>query len=183
MSVKNNSQRIFILVIVAVFVLTTVAITLSVIIDAARNKDSQTINSQLEDAQKQLAEQQPQEGKLEGTKLASFTPVEKTEQLQIIDLVPGTGATVAQGGTVTAHYTGALAKDGTIFQSSKDSGEPFTAPLTGVIQGWQQGIPGMKVGGVRRIVIPANLAYGNQATGNIPPNSDLVFDIELLDTK
>lgn len=188
MSVKGNSQRIFILVIVAVFVLTSVAITLSVIIDAARNKDSQSSNSQLQEVQKQLeaqqkAQQQPQEGKLEGTKLANFTPIAKADQLQITDIVPGTGAVVAKGGTVTAHYTGALAKDGTIFQSSKDTGQPFTASLDGVIQGWQQGIPGMKVGGTRRLVIPANLAYGNQATGNIPPGSDLVFDIELLDTK
>ncbi len=196
MSVKNNSQRIFILVIVAVFVLTSVAITLSVIIDAARKKDpqSQVSSAELEKAKKALADQQnqqnqqtqpitPQEGKLEGTKLANFTPVEKTAQLQITDIVPGTGAEVAKGGTVTAHYTGALAKDGTIFQSSKDTGQPFTASLDGVIQGWQQGIPGMKVGGTRRLVIPAELAYGGQATGNIPANSDLVFDIELLDTK
>jgi FKBP-type peptidyl-prolyl cis-trans isomerase len=100
-----------------------------------------------------------------------------------MDLVPGNGAAVAPGGTVTAHYTGALAKDGTIFQSSKDTGQPFTAPLTGVIPGWQQGIPGMKAGGTRRLVIPANLAYGAQEQGNIPANSDLVFDIELIDTK
>ncbi len=185
MSARGNGQRIAILVIVVVFFLTSVAITLSVIIDATRKDDAPTINSQLEEAQKQLAEQQsqPQEGKLEGTKLANFTPVEKTEQLQITDLVPGTGAEVAKGGTVTAHYTGALAKDGTIFQSSKDSGQPFTAALDGVIKGWQEGIPGMKVGGVRRIVIPAALAYGDQSAGNIPANSDLVFDIELLDTK
>ncbi len=98
-------------------------------------------------------------------------------------MVPGTGPEVAKGGTVTAHYTGALAKDGTIFQSSKDSGKPFTAPLTGVIPGWQEGIPGMKVGGTRRLVIPASLAYGDKATGTIPANSDLVFDIELSDTK
>lgn len=192
MSVKNNSQRAFILVIVAVFFLTSVAITASVIIDAIRKDDPQANNAQLEEAQKKLQEQlqqqqqqqsTPQEGKLEGTQLADFTPVETVDQLQVIDIKVGEGAAVAQGGTVTAHYTGALAKDGKIFQSSKDTGQPFTAPLTGVIQGWQQGIPGMKVGGVRRLVIPANLAYGDQATGNIPANSALVFDIELIDTK
>lgn len=187
MSAKNNTQRVFILVIVAVFFLTSVAITISVIIDAARGNDQQAANSQLEDAQKQLKEledQQPKEGALEGTKLSNFEPVENVEKLEIIDLKPGSGEEVAKGATVTAHYTGALAKNGTIFQSSKDTGQPFTAPLDGVIPGWQQGIPGMKVGGVRRLVIPAELAYGAQSPSpNIPANSDLVFDIELIDTK
>lgn len=175
--VKGNGQRIFIIVIVGVFFLTSVATTGIVIFDAVNNKDPETATTQ------ENLQNQPKEGALEGTKLAGFTPVEKTDKLEIIDLTAGSGAEVAQGGTVTAHYTGALAKDGTIFQSSKDTGEPFTAPLTGVIPGWQQGIPGMKVGGIRRLVIPASLAYGDQATGNIPANSDLVFDIELIDTK
>jgi FKBP-type peptidyl-prolyl cis-trans isomerase FkpA len=180
LSVKTNSQRIIILVIVVVFFLTSVAATAVVIYDAVKQKDSPTA-AKTEEAK----DQQPQkkEGGLEGTKLANFTPVNKVDSLQSIDTVPGNGAAVAAGGTVTAHYTGALAKDGTIFQSSKDSGQPFTAPLTGVIPGWQQGIPGMKVGGTRRLVIPASLAYGAQAQGNIPANSDLVFDIELIDTK
>jgi FKBP-type peptidyl-prolyl cis-trans isomerase len=186
LSVKTHGQRIFILVIVGVFFLTSLATTGFVLYDALHNKNKQSSSS---DAQKQIEELQKQqasqskEGKLEGTKLANFTPVEKVDSLQITDTVPGTGAEVKEGGTVTAHYTGALAKDGTIFQSSKDTGQPFTAPLSGVIPGWQQGIPGMKVGGTRRLVIPANLAYGAQGQGNIPPNSDLVFDIELIDAK
>ncbi len=178
MSVKGNGQRIFIIVIVVVFFLTSVATTGVIIYDAISNKDAdQAATTQ------QAQQNQPKEGALEGTKLAGFTPVEKVEKLEVIDLTPGNGAEVAQGGTVTAHYTGALAKDGTIFQSSKDTGAPFSTALTGVIPGWQQGIPGMKVGGVRRLVIPAELAYGNQATGNIPANSDLVFDIELIATQ
>lgn len=121
---------------------------------------------------------------LEGTKLADFIPLGKTKvaNLEVIDTVIGGGAAVPAGATVTAHYTGALCKDGTIFQSSHDAGEPATFPLDMVIDGWKQGVPGMKVGGTRRLVIPSEMAYGSvRAAANIPPNSDLVFDIELVD--
>jgi FKBP-type peptidyl-prolyl cis-trans isomerase len=118
---------------------------------------------------------------LEGTKLASFEPLETVEELQIIDIAEGSGDVVPEGATITAHYTGALCKDGTIFQSSHDFGEPVTFGLGQVIKGWTQGVPGMKVGGTRRLVIPSPLAYGSaRAAANIPPNSDLVFDIELV---
>lgn len=119
--------------------------------------------------------------KLEGTKLANFTPIKKVEQLEIIDTIEGTGDITPEGATITAHYTGALCKDGTIFQSSHDFGQPITFGLDQVIAGWTQGVPGMKVGGVRRLVIPSAMAYGSvRAAANIPPNSDLVFDIELV---
>jgi FKBP-type peptidyl-prolyl cis-trans isomerase len=101
-------------------------------------------------------------------------------ELQIIEVAEGTGDVVPEGATITAHYTGALCKDGTIFQSSKDFGGPITFGLNQVIAGWTEGVPGMKVGGVRRLVIPAAKAYGAQSPApNIPANSDLVFDIEL----
>lgn len=119
--------------------------------------------------------------KLEGTKLTNFNPIPKVETLEIIDTVVGDGDEVQPGATITAHYTGALCKDGTIFQSSHDFGDPITFPLSQVIPGWTQGVPGMKVGGTRRLVIPSELAYGSaRAAANIPPNSDLVFDIELV---
>jgi peptidylprolyl isomerase len=118
---------------------------------------------------------------LEGTKLAEFTPKSAVTELEVIDLVPGTGQEVAPGATITAHYTGALVADGTIFQSSKDSGSPATFGLGQVIAGWTQGVPGMKIGGTRRLVIPAAQAYGAHSPApNIPANSDLVFDIELV---
>lgn len=118
---------------------------------------------------------------LEGTKLADFTPIAKVDSLQSIDIVVGTGDTVPQGAKITAHYTGALCADGTIFQSSHDFGKPATFGLNQVITGWTEGVPGMKVGGTRRLIIPAALAYGSaRAAANIPPNSDLVFDIELV---
>lgn len=119
--------------------------------------------------------------RLEGTKLANFEPRQKVEQLEVIDIQEGTGDVVPQNATITAHYTGALCKDGTIFQSSHDFGDPITFGLTQVIRGWTEGVPGMKVGGVRRLVIPSDMAYGSvRAASNIPPNSDLVFDIELV---
>ena len=119
--------------------------------------------------------------KLEGTKLANFTPIDTVPELQVIDTVVGTGDEVQPGTTITAHYTGALCKDGTIFQSSHDFGDPVTFPLDRVIAGWTEGVPGMRVGGVRRLVIPSTKAYGSvRAAANIPPNSDLVFDIELV---
>ena len=117
---------------------------------------------------------------LEGTKLKDFKPIDKVEELESIDIKVGDGAEVPKGATITAHYTGALAKDGTIFQSSHDFGNPATFGLHQVIKGWTDGVPGMKVGGTRRLIIPAVQAYGSSSPShNIPPNSDLVFDIEL----
>lgn len=121
---------------------------------------------------------------LEGTKLANFEPINKVDELQIIDIREGDGEVVIGGATITAHYTGALAAEGTIFQSSHDFGEAVTFGLDQVIAGWTKGVPGMKVGGVRRLVVPSVMAYGSRrAAANIPPNSDLVFDIELIAIK
>ncbi|HRF28755.1 MAG TPA: FKBP-type peptidyl-prolyl cis-trans isomerase [Candidatus Saccharibacteria bacterium] len=118
----------------------------------------------------------------EGTKLADFEPREGVKELEIIDLDVGTGEEVRPGATITAHYTGALCKNGIIFQSSHDFGKAITFPLNGVIAGWTQGVPGMKVGGTRRLIIPAEMAYGSSSPAkNIPANSDLVFDIDLME--
>ncbi len=118
----------------------------------------------------------------EGTKLADFAPLDRVSELQIIDIEEGTGAVVQPGATITAHYTGALCKNGIIFQSSHDFGKPISFGLNQVIRGWTDGVPGMKVGGMRRLIIPSDMAYGSaRAASNIPPNSDLVFDIELVD--
>ena len=119
--------------------------------------------------------------KYEGTKLTDFSPIETVDQLQINDIEAGDGATVEPGATIEAHYTGALCKNGIIFQSSHDFGRPITFGLDQVIAGWTQGVPGMKVGGMRRLIIPAEMAYGAASPApNIPANSDLVFDIELI---
>lgn len=118
--------------------------------------------------------------KLEGTKLANFTPAGPVAKLEIVDIIMGSGEVVPEDATITAYYTGALASDGTIFQSSHDFGKAITFGLSQVIEGWTKGVPGMKVGGTRRLIIPAAQAYGAQSPApNIPANSDLVFDIEL----
>ncbi len=119
--------------------------------------------------------------KYEGTKLFGFDSRGLVAELEIFDMHPGTGEEVRPGATITAHYTGALVKNSIIFQSSHDTGKPVTFSLNQVIQGWAEGVPGMKVGGTRRIVIPAAKAYGaNSPAPNIPANSDLVFDIDLM---
>ena len=123
--------------------------------------------------------------KLKGTALQDFTPYgkkNKVTELESIDLVVGDGPEVPVGATITAHYTGALVADGTIFESSHDyAGNVVTFGLDEVIEGWTKGVPGMKVGGTRRLLIPAAMAYGHRrASASIPPNSDLVFDIELV---
>lgn len=129
-------------------------------------------------------EQKPgADGKYQGAQLVGFKPVKHVAYVQCQDIKVGTGATAALTSTVTATYTGALASTGKIFQSSLDTGQPFTTPLNQVIQGWQAGMPGMKVGGTRRILIPAQYAYGQTGGPGIPPNSDLVFDVTLLAVK
>ncbi len=108
----------------------------------------------------------------------------------VTDVVNGIGDEALPGMVIIVHYTGWLfdpaAKDqhGRKFDSSRDRGQPFSFPLGGqrVIRGWEQGIPGMKVGGTRRLVIPPGLAYGARGAGNgvIPPGATLIFEVELL---
>lgn len=126
------------------------------------------------------------------------------DKLQIEELVIGTGKAAERGALITAHYTGYL-PDGMVFDSSHQRGQPFEAVIgTGrVIKGWDIGVLGstyakdigydsqltdsdlapMQVGGKRKLIVPSNLAYGERAVGKIPPNSDLTFEIELLDVK
>jgi FKBP-type peptidyl-prolyl cis-trans isomerase len=101
--------------------------------------------------------------------------------LGIQDLVVGGGPVAAAGDTVTVHYVGTLTS-GARFDSSYDRGQPFTFRVGAgqVIAGWDQGVPGMRVGGRRRLTVPPSLGYGNQAVGPIPANSTLIFEIELL---
>ena len=139
------------------------------------------------------------------TSLASSTPVEvppvsrssavqevnvdamvTTESgLQYLDLVVGTGAAASPGATAVVHYTGWL-EDGTKFDSSLDRGDPFQFVIGEgmVIQGWDEGVASMKVGGKRELTIPSNLAYGDSGyAGVIPPGATLIFEIELLELR
>jgi FKBP-type peptidyl-prolyl cis-trans isomerase len=114
-------------------------------------------------------------------------------QLKIVDQKLGDGATAENGKSAVVHYTGWLYDPGTKemkgkkFDSSRDRNEPFSFPLGQgrVIKGWDQGVAGMKVGGKRTLIIPADLAYGARGAGDglIPPNAALLFDVELVGVK
>ena len=101
--------------------------------------------------------------------------------LGIQDLVVGTGAVVGNGDLATVHYVGTFT-NGTVFDSSRARNQPyqFRVGTGAVIRGWDQGVPGMRIGGRRRLTIPPSLAYGSSGSGPIPPNSTLIFEIELL---
>ena len=113
-------------------------------------------------------------------------------QLQKTDVKQGTGAEATAGKVVIVHYTGWLydpaapGQKGKKFDSSRDRQVPFDFPLGAgkVIRGWDDGVAGMKVGGQRTLIIPADMAYGSRGAGGvIPPNATLIFDVELLDVK
>lgn len=121
-----------------------------------------------------------------GIPVPSDLPVVKKTELEggliAEDLKIGEGYEVKPGGAVVAHYHGTLKSDGKVFDSSFERGQPIGFPLSGVIPGWQKGVPGMKVGGIRRLTIPYALAYGeNGQPPTIPPKADLVFVIQLVD--
>ena len=125
-------------------------------------------NPSQKDGEKQVEELSEQEGGV--------------SELNIEDIVVGGGEEAKDGNKVSVHYVGTLT-DGTKFDSSRDRGDPFTFTLGAgeVIKGWDQGILGMKVGGTRKLTIPPELGYGEAGAGSdIPPNSTLIFEVELL---
>lgn len=104
-------------------------------------------------------------------------------ELIIEDIEEGSGEVVVESGDdIVIHYKGTLA-DGTVFDSSYDRGEPFQTQIGvgQVIKGWDEGVLGMKPGGKRKLVIPPDMAYGEQGQGSIPPNSTLIFEVELIE--
>lgn len=101
-------------------------------------------------------------------------------ELTTEDIIVGTGAEAIATSTLTVHYTLMAWSTGKIVESSWTSGQPATFPLAQVIAGWQQGMPGMKVGGRRLLVIPAELGYGAQGAGPIGPNETLIFVVDVL---
>ena len=108
--------------------------------------------------------------------------VQMASGLGYVDLVDGQGARPAAGDSVSVHYTGWL-KDGTKFDSSVDRGQPFEFAIGRgrVIRGWDEGVASMKVGGKRKLIIPAHLGYGERGAGGvIPPGATLIFEVELL---
>jgi FKBP-type peptidyl-prolyl cis-trans isomerase FkpA len=119
---------------------------------------------------------------LQGATMSEAKTTTTASGLKYEDVKLGTGETATAGKTVSVHYTGWLT-DGKKFDSSKDRGQPFEFPLGGrrVIAGWDEGVQGMKVGGVRKLTIPPALGYGARGAGGvIPPEATLVFEVELL---
>jgi peptidylprolyl isomerase len=108
--------------------------------------------------------------------------IQTTSGLEYVEIAEGTGARPKQGDTVSVHYTGWL-KSGQKFDSSVDRGEPFAFPLGKgrVIKSWDEGVGTMKVGGKRKLIIPAHLGYGGRGAGGvIPPGATFIFEVELL---
>jgi FKBP-type peptidyl-prolyl cis-trans isomerase len=170
---SNVGQRIFAFTMAAVFIISACAFSAFVVYDMQQSRKK-------EGAVK-AAQDQAKANSSAGKQLENYEPVKEVPTLQATDVKVGDGDEAKPGDTITVDYTGAVAATGVIFQSSKDSGQPATLSLDSVIEGWKQGIPGMKVNGQRRLLIPAELAYGaNPPQGSgIPPNAPLVFDITL----
>ncbi len=165
----------------ALFLLTSSALTIAVILTMTQKSSSNNATN----ATNSTTNQNNNQAKVTGTKMQNFTPTtQPVAQLQVIDTKVGTGPTVAAGATVTADYVGALMSSGVVFDAAADHGGPQTFSLKQVIPGWSQGIPGMKAGGTRRLLIPASLAYGAQGSPpTIPANADLVFDVTIVSSK
>jgi FKBP-type peptidyl-prolyl cis-trans isomerase len=167
------SQRAFAIFFAALFLITSSSLAIAFIISNVESKhdakNSSTASTASNTAQAATNTEQ-------GKQMEGFTPVSSVSQLQTKDLTVGTGETVKPGATISVDYTGAVAATGTIFQASSS---PVSLSLSQVIAGWQEGIPGMKVGGTRQLLIPANLAYGaNPPSGSgIPANAPLVFNV------
>lgn len=167
----RKRDRAFALFGAILFFMTTIALTVTIAIQMTRDSSPEAKNS--------TTTNKKGENMLAGTKLQNYEPGAAITELKTEDTTVGTGIEAKAGDTVVVDYTGALAATGVIFESSKDSGQPASLSLDQVIEGWKEGIPGMKVEGTRRLYIPADKAYGAEAVGTIPANSDLVFDVTL----
>jgi peptidylprolyl isomerase len=171
---RRTRDRVFAWVVVIAFTFSTLSVSVALIWQLmAENRDSKQAAQQAE-----AVKNNP--NKLKGKQMQDFTPIADVTELQVIDLQAGDGQEVKAGDTLTVDYTGAVAATGKIFESSLDSGQKAEFPLDGVIVGWQEGLLGMKVGGKRRLIIPAEKAYGAQSpSADIPANAALVFDVTL----
>lgn len=167
---EGRAQRIAIIVIGILFIATTAG---SIIVGVMQGNEQAEQDQQLQELLKKQQELQQK-----STKKAkdAYIPKGEVKKLQITDLKTGSGDSVKVGDTITVAYRGTLT-DGTIFDENDKA--TFTLAEGQLIEGWVKGIPGMREGGKRRLVIPANLAYGDQAQGGIPANSVLVFEITL----
>ncbi len=175
----KTSHRIFALVGALLFLGTSMALTVAVVWQIHSS------NRQTNSAATKTAATDCALGQAAGTSEAEpavFTVKGKVSKLVVTDLTPGTGAQTKAGDCLSVKYVGSLAQSGKKFDAdyTMTSVLRFKVGVGGVIPGWDQGLIGMKVGGTRRLVIPAALAYRDQSSPQIPANSDLVFTVKLL---
>ena len=176
------SHRVFALFMAGLFIFSACAFSAFVIYDMVNSRKNAASAANASAAATAAKAGKSNGPKLQGSPLADYTPTDSVPELQTTDTKVGDGAEAKSGDNITVEYTGAVAKTGIVFQSSKDTGQPAQLSLGSVIDGWKEGIPGMKVGGTRRLMIPAAKAYGStppQGSG-IPADADLVFDVTLV---
>lgn len=171
-STMKKRDRVIALVMAILFFAFASSLTIAIIVEAVASHNKTSNNSSNSSTSTSQS--------LVGTAMSGFTPVSSVPTLQSKDIKVGTGATAQAGNTVTVDYTGAVASTGLIFQTTQGN-QPVSLSLNQVIKGWQLGIPGMKVGGTRQLLIPADEAYGaNPPSGSgIPANAPLVFNVTL----
>ena len=164
---RDRARRAVIIIAVAAFLVGSVGIYLFMLFTS--DNQSSDVSQTNQTQQKEMPVDQ------------SLIVKEPITELQKIDETVGTGAEAQAISTIKVNYKGALATTGQIFDQSQ---APVELSLDQVIEGWKEGIPGMKVGGKRKLLIPAAKGYGAQGAGDvIPPNSDLVFEVELVEVK
>jgi peptidylprolyl isomerase len=185
-STSNTSigQRIFAASGAIVFFISTIALTVAVIVSNIQesHKKAAAATTAQSAAGCDISTPVPSE---KMTAPEVFKPEGTVDKLQSTDLEQGSGNASKKGDCLVMKYQGNLASDGTVFDEnySKDQALQFSLGAGQVIQGWDQGLVGMKAGGTRRIVIPASLGYGSQGQGSIPANADLVFTVKLIKIK
>ena len=165
-------------------VLMLVCVGVLVFTQISGQKDT-AISNQSSQAQPTTTVTQENNTPIKSNTMSEANAVTTASGLRYIELQEGTGATPQTGQTVEVHYIGTL-ENGTKFDSSRDRGKPFSFKIgTGqVIKGWDEGLSTMKVGGRRQLIIPSELGYGARGAGGvIPPNSTLIFDVELISVK
>ncbi len=188
----NSGQRVAAFLLAALFLLSTIGATAYVVWEINRDdvlvteKDqNQSTTDPQQDASASTACGSDELASVAPKAVPSVTKVDGTvTELKKVDVTVGDGEEVQAGDCVTVLYYGTLAKDGTKFDGNYETGQPIQLSLSGVIAGWTEGIPGMKVGGVRRLEIPSAQGYGEAGSGQtIPPNSDLIFEVQVLGTR
>ena len=176
----KTTQRAFALSLAILFTITTVGFTGLVIWQMTQESKINNEATTAQQAQQQAENNKPKDF------MKDFKPLgnERITALKVETTKEGSGQAATADSTVKVTYTGALAKDGSIFDSTDSrGGDPAEFPLSGVITGFKEGITGMKIGESRRIFIPAEKGYGAQGGGSIPADSDLVFDVTLVSIK